>query len=183
MLEKHRNGVLYIPIPPKKDKIKCVCITCNDIFEILPCYSKIRKYCSKECSDKSLIRGGYRKEAGTRYSGWYRGYFCNSSWELAWIIFSLEHNIKFSRNLEGFDYNFGGSIHKYYPDFLLEDSTFIEVKGYETEQWKAKLQQFPKKLTVISKKEMKPILAYVRSKYGKQFINLYEKINKVNENF
>ena len=40
----------------------------------------------------------------------------------------------------------------------------------------SKLEQFPndKKLIIIEKEEIKPYLDYVISKYGKDFIKLYE---------
>ena len=73
---------------------------------------------------------------------------------------------------------FEGSIHKYYPDFILETGEYVEVKGAEkTNQWKAKLEQFPKDkiLNVIGKDQIGQYLSYVIEKYGKDFVNLYEK--------
>jgi hypothetical protein len=118
--------------------------------------------------------GGIREGSGRGKSGWYKGYYCSSSWELAWVIYSLEHNVTFSRNLEGFEYTFDNKTHKFFPDFKLEDNSYVEVKGYETEQWKAKLSQFPHKIKVLSKEEMNPIIQYVIEKHGTEYIKLYE---------
>lgn len=119
--------------------------------------------------------GGYRKGSGRGKSGWYKGYYCDSSWELAFVIYNLEHNILFERNKQQFAYTFNGEQHNYIPDWKIEND-FVEIKGYWTEQWQAKLDQFPKEenLRVITKVEIKPYLEYVINKYGRNFINLYE---------
>lgn len=122
--------------------------------------------------------GGKRHGSGRGKQGWYKGYWCDSSWELAWVIFNLEHNVKFNRYSGYFEYEFAGAKHKYYPDFELEDGTIVEVKGAEKlKQWKAKLEQFPhdKQLQVIGKNEIGKYLIYVTEKYGADFIKLYEK--------
>ena len=118
--------------------------------------------------------GGLRKGSGRGKKGWYKGYWCDSSWELAYVIYCLEHNIKLVRNNESFNYNFNGKILKYYPDFKIDD-TFIEIKGYEDFKAKEKKRQFKLKLKTLYSKEIKPILEYVIKKHGINFIKLYEK--------
>jgi len=74
----------------------------------------------KKISETSKLRGsigGRRHGSGRGKQGWYKGYWCDSSWELAWVIYSLDHNIKFVRYNGYFEYEFNGKIHKYYPDF------------------------------------------------------------------
>lgn len=61
------------------------------------------------------------KESGYGKHGWYKEYWCDSSWELAYVIYNLDHNIKFKRNYQGFTYIFNNKLHKFYPDFILED--------------------------------------------------------------
>lgn len=119
--------------------------------------------------------GGYRKGSGCGKKGWYKGYFCDSSWELAFVIYNLEHGIEFERNHTFFNYEYEGQIKKYLPDWKMNDE-YIGNKGYWSEQWEAKLKQFPKdkNLIVISEKEIQPYLKYVIDKYGKNFISLYE---------
>ena len=119
--------------------------------------------------------GGYRKNSGRGKYGWYKGIWCQSSWELAWVIWALENKIDFQRNWKKFEYKFKGKIKYYIPDFILNNNDYVEVKGYWTKQFQMKIQQFPFNLEVFSKKEMKPILNYVIHKYGKNYINLYEK--------
>jgi len=115
------------------------------------------------------------KGIGRGKHGWYKGYWCDSSYELAFVIYNLEHDILFIRNKEGFEYEYNNEKHNYYPDFIMEDGTYVEIKGYETEQTKAKQFQFPYKLQLIcGKKGIKIYLQYVSNKYGNDFINLYE---------
>ena len=116
--------------------------------------------------------------SGRGKKGWYKGYWCDSSWELAFVIYNIEHDIKFKRSTETFIYTFNNKFHKYLPDFIMEDGTYIEVKGYYTRQVDAKIKQFPKdkKLIVIDSKGIKKYINYCILKYGKTFINLYDKI-------
>lgn len=118
--------------------------------------------------------GGYQPRSGRGKHGTYQGYWCQSSWELAWVIYASEHQIKFQRCTEEFNYELDGKIKKYRPDFLLENGTYLEIKGYKDISWDAKKSQFPHQLTCYYKKEMKPILEYVIQRYGKDFIKLYE---------
>ena len=64
--------------------------------------------------------GGYVKNSGRGKKGWYNGYWCDSSWELAWVIYNLEHNINFKRNDEKFKYVFNEKIMNYLPDFKIK---------------------------------------------------------------
>lgn len=119
--------------------------------------------------------GGYRYGSGRGKKGWYRGYFCDSSWELAFVIYNIEHNIKFERNSTEFEYTYNNEVHHYIPDWVI-DNKYVEIKGYWSEQWDSKLKQFPKDkvLEVIGADEIKMYLDYVINKYGKDFVKLYE---------
>jgi hypothetical protein len=119
--------------------------------------------------------GGYRKEAGRGKMGRYKGYYCNSSWELAWVIYQLENGIKFERNTQGFGYEFEGKHYKFYPDFIIGGGKYVEIKGWVTKKDKEKIRQFQFPLNVLYKKDMIPILNYIVDKYGKDFTKLYDK--------
>lgn len=121
------------------------------------------------------LSGGYRKGSGRGNKGIYKGYYCDSSWELAFVIYNIDHNIEFERNLKRFQYSFNGEVHEYIPDWIIDDY-YVEIKGYWTEQWQAKLDQFPKneKLRVIDKNGILPYIEYVEYVYGKDFTRLYE---------
>jgi hypothetical protein len=126
--------------------------------------------------------GGLRHGAGRGKKGWYKGYWCDSSWELAWVIYNLDHKIKFKRNKEGFDYIFENNQHKYYPDFILEDGTYVEIKGYYNERSKIKQQQFNYNLELIDNKKINKYLNYVIEQYGNNFIKLYENSDYIYKN-
>lgn len=135
----------------------------------------------KETNKIRHTLGGYRKGSGRGKKGWYKGYFCDSSWELAYVIYNIDHGIKFERNKEKFKYIFEGKEYNYLPDFIV-DGKYVEVKGYWTKQWQAKYDQFPKELSIITKREIKPYLEYVENKYGKDFTKLYEEETSLGSN-
>lgn len=109
-------------------------------------------------------------------SGRYKGYWCDSSWELAFVIYNIDHKIKFERNFKSFEYEFENKKRSYFPDFIMEDGTYIEIKNYNTAKTLAKYKFFPHKLKIILGRDgIKPYLNYVINKYGKNFIELYEK--------
>jgi len=132
---------------------------------------------SKKLSESAKRNGfgGYHKKTGRGRHGQYKGIWCDSSWELAWVIYHLEHEITFNRNCEKFVYEFQGKKHNYIPDFKLTDGTYVEIKGYLDEKSKCKIDSFNHPLNVFMHKEMIPILNYVRNKYGNDFIKLYDK--------
>lgn len=131
-----------------------------------------KKKISKNAKNQGF--GGYNPKGGRGKKGWYKGYWCDSSWELAWVIFNLDNNIVFSKNTKKFSYTYRGKTKNYIPDFLLESGQYIEVKGYYTEEVREKIKQFPYIIEVFDLKKMKPILDYVEMKYGKDFVRLYE---------
>lgn len=164
------------------EKIELMCEQCKQTFFVFPSEKK-RHYCSKNCyyqcpNKQKFFKkkvGGYRKNSGRGKQGWYKGYYCNSSWELAWVVYQLEHGLKFQRNTKGFEYVFDNKKHEFFPDFQIDSTQFyVEVKGYMDRKNIAKLTQFPHKLEVLGKVEIQPFLEYVIKKYGSNFVSLYE---------
>ena len=137
--------------------------------------TKLKKAIKGKC-------GGYRHGSGWGKSGWYKGYYCDSSWELAFVVYNIEYNIKFERNKKQFSYIFKNEKHNYIPDWIVNDE-YIEIKGYYTEQWQAKLNQFPKnlKLNILYENDMQKYLDYIREKYGNNFIELYDNSKPVKD--
>ncbi len=77
------------------------------------------------------------------------GVWFDSYWEHAYARFLTESGIKWIRNRKAFDYVWQGKIHKYFPDFYLEETNeFIEIKGREYERDRAKWEYFPKEQTL-----------------------------------
>ena len=116
--------------------------------------------------------GGYIRGSGRGKKGWYKGFFCDSSWELAFVIYYLEHNLFIKRNIKKRKYKFNGNWKNYIPDFETNEG-LVEIKGYKTDEWLAKLKA-NSDIKVLYNKEMTPILEYVIKKYGKKYIRLYE---------
>ena len=53
----------------------------------------------------------------------------DSSWEIAYYIWLKDHNIDFEYQPDiSFEYEYNNKIHRYYPDFLVEDE-IQEIKG------------------------------------------------------
>ena len=116
--------------------------------------------------------GGYQPGSGRGKKGWYKGIFCDSSWELAYVIYCIDHQIDIKRNTTKLTYIWKEKTRTYIPDFLV-NGNLVEIKGYRTEQWEAKLAACPG-ISVLYESEMRPILRYVLDKYGKDYILMYE---------
>ena len=107
--------------------------------------------------------------------GIYKGILCQSSLELAWVLYQIDKGVNFVRNTRYFYYSFDGETKLYYPDFYLpEIDTYVEVKGYYDKKSQAKVEQFKGNIIVLQLNDMKPILKYVVDKYGKSFTDLYD---------
>lgn len=116
--------------------------------------------------------GGYRKGSGRGKKGWYKNIFCDSSWELALVIYYTDHNMNIKRCTDKRKYIFNDHEYTYIPDFITDDG-IIEIKGYITEQWMAKLQYNPD-IIVLYKEDIKKYIDYAVNNYGKDYISLYE---------
>jgi len=144
------------------------CLHCGgDIEHRVSEYRKYHLKCWRKCS------GGFREGSSRGKSGWYKGYWCDSSWELAWVVYNLEHDIKFERNKIGFEYEFENKKSLFYPDFIV-DGKYVEVKNFNSKRLEAKLMYFPHSIEVLYKEELKYAFDYVVDNYGKDYIELYE---------
>lgn len=144
------------------------------------------RFCSDKCRAESYHAkqhitskkcGGYKPHGGKGKRGWYKGYWCDSSWELAWVIYNLDHGIKFERNTIGFPYQFNNEMHKYHPDFKLSDGSFVEIKGWYDPKTIVKHEAFRSlgyKLIVVDKNNIDLYLKYAKEKYGNNYIKAYE---------
>ena len=146
---------------------------------------KSPKYCCKDCGLIAKHRklsvaavknkfGGLNPETTHKSykRGYYKGIWCDSSWELAYLLYCFDNNISVERNNKYFEYEFEGKIYKFYPDFIV-DGKLVEIKGFYTPKNKVKLEKFPNVL-FIDRKLIQPYLKYAIEHYGKNFTNLYE---------
>jgi hypothetical protein len=120
--------------------------------------------------------GGYRHGSGRGKKGWYKGYWCDSSYELAFVIYALDHGLagSFERNWESFPYFFKDRVRHWIPDFRWYDGLYVEIKGYLTDQAEAKFATFSHPLLVVRRENLAFVFEYVTKTYGKDFVRLYE---------
>lgn len=182
----HNKESKHIQNPPtanntirtKTLQLKCTC--CGKIFE-RP-VGKFRRTCSDEClhllkvlnSINMIKKNGYHKTIYSQYKfGTYKGFECDSSWELAFLVYCLDNDLSIERNKTGFNYTYKDTERTFFPDFLIGD-TYYEIKGVWTEQVVEKVNQFPKdkKLVVIDRKAMKKYIDYCKSIYGNNFAEI-----------
>lgn len=159
------------------------CEQCGSIFDI-----RLRnsKFCCEECKNKSIheklskiakksnFGGYYPNSIKNHHHGNYKGIHCDSSWELAYLVWCLEHNIKIERCKEVRYYKLNKQTRKYFPDFIVENQ-IIEIKGLFDEGSKIKSEQNPD-IKVLLYNDLKESLDYTINKYGKKFWEvLYDK--------
>ena len=161
----------------RKPRINKACPVCESAFSLHRSLQN-QIYCSRKCyyADKEgryrkkTQTGGYRRGSSRGKCGWYKGIWCDSSYELAWVVHCLETGVAFKRSLQGFPYTFRGKARKYYPDFYLEkEETYVEIKGFSTKKFEAKLSAFPLPIIVLYEENLRIQLEYARKKYGKKF--------------
>ena len=158
---------------------------CEICGKILPYEKRHRKSCSPECNRQLHSRrtkanphpGGYRKGSGTGKHGYYKGYYCDSSYELAYVVYNLDHNINFVRNTSSYLYvDHNGKLHNYYPDFIENNEVMIEIKGYTSVDVYRKIaavSNYPVKLLMYQ--DIKHMIDYVKATYNTTDITvLYE---------
>ena len=98
------------------------------------------RYCNKSCANSRVhsvetlrmiaLNSNIKGKASRSLNGYYKGYYCASSYELIYLVYCLDHNINIKRNTYTFIYNYEGKDHVYSPDWYLPDTnTIIECKG------------------------------------------------------
>ena len=154
-------------LTPIKQTLKCK--YCGKEFTYIKDESFSKLYCSVECKHNFLSEhtGGYRKGSGHGKSGWYKGIYCDSSWELAFVIYHLDNSLKIKRCKEKRKYFINNKEHIYIPDFVTDEG-IIEIKGYKNGIWIEKEKQNPD-IKVLYKEDMKFYIDYVIKKYGNNF--------------
>jgi hypothetical protein len=118
--------------------------------------------------------GGYRKGSGRGKSGKYKGYWCDSTYELVWVIYHIDHGIKFERNEQKFKYKHKGKSKTYLPDFT-KNGILYEVKGYKDDLTDLKLKSVNKPIRILYKEDIQHMFDYVHDKYNTRHLyNLYD---------
>lgn len=164
-----------------------ICVICNKEFKIKHKYT--RQTCSTKCKGILItkikkqhgtlkVSGGYRQNANRRYGGFYKGMWCDSRWELAFLIYCLDNKINIIKCNEYFEYILNNKTHRYYPDFKI-NNVYYEIKGRWRQNLNNKLNSVRAKgfeIKLVVKEDMKPYLEYCYKKYKiKNLEVLYDK--------
>lgn len=127
-----------------------------------------------ETAKRNKKSGGYRHGSGRGKQGWYQGYWCDSTYELAFVIYCIDHEIKFSRNTIKYSYKRDGEMHYYSPDFKMENGDLVEIKGYLTLDTLLKISAVKdRKIKVLFYEDIKYMFDYVSEKYNVHRDNLF----------
>jgi hypothetical protein len=134
--------------------------------------------CSKKCYAKDAQRRALNYiGTGRGKRGTYKGVYCQSSYELAFLIWHLDHGIKIKRSDKIVEYEHAGRKRKYRPDFEVGKITY-EVKGYEYILSKAKHEAARiviDNFVIISYTDLKKIhIKHVCQKYNKKEETIFE---------
>ena len=118
----------------------------------------------------------------------YDGLMFDSSIEIAYYIYMKDHKTEILRANTSFQYEFDGKIWHYIPDFYLPQlDQYVEIKGdhffkedgtmqnpYDHSLdplYEAKHQcMLANNVKIIKVSEMKDVLEYICSKYGKNYL-------------
>lgn len=116
--------------------------------------------------------GSKTDKPGWGKKGWFKGIWCDSSWELAFILHCMDKQLHVERAQVKLTYVHEGKTKCYYPDFLVE-GVLTEVKGHPDSKWEAK-KFFNPGIEVYDEERMIPILSWAKLTYGKNFTRLYD---------
>lgn len=118
----------------------------------------------------------------------YKDIYFDSSWELKYYIFCIDHDIPIKRATEHFNFIYNGEPwHKYTPDFIINNNEYIEIKGDRF--WDNENNKDPNYILarancaikngvkILYKIDLQPIINWFDRKYGKTFLEKY-KIDK-----
>lgn len=109
--------------------------------------------------------------------GTYQGVHCDSGWELAFILYCIDHSINVCRCTSSFPYvDKNGKQRQYFPDFII-DGVYYEIKGQRDDTTDNKIKYFPQnmQLVILRESEMRPIISYVKKVYGREFTKMYDR--------
>lgn len=120
--------------------------------------------------------GGKRHGSGRGKKGWYKGFFCDSTYELVYIIYNLDNGVEFKQCDRVYTYQYRGKTHKYYPDFELADGTIVEIKGYCSEVVNIKTASVTDRpIKLLYEKDLQYAFDWVKRHYAYNQLNdLYE---------
>lgn len=96
--------------------------------------------------------------------GIYQDILFMSTWELAYYLYMKDQGHNIIRCEDWYEYEIEGIVHRYNPDFIVDGTQIIEIKGYKTDIDDIKWKCIPN-LIIINKNKIKPYVKYVKDKY------------------
>lgn len=179
--------------------------TCEKCGKVMTEKFATGRFCSKSCanshqkSEASKLKTSYTLRHSLKYqksiiepklkvvskSGYYKGFYCASTWELAFLIYCLEENIPIERCRKMFTYFYRNKMHRYIPDWYLADTKeYVEIKGdrpdlnYEIIKLKGdSVINAGEKYLYIDSSNMSFYIDYCKNKFKiKNLKHLYENI-------
>lgn len=160
--------------------IENTCPICGNNFKVFAYNKQKRIYCSKtcylkdtNCTYRKAASGGIRKNSSYGKQGYYNGFWCDSTYELAYLIYMIDHGVSVIRNLEGFKYVWEGKEYTYFPDFIV-NGRLVEIKGYHSQKTDVKMQAVTKPIDILYKEDLFEIFEYVKNKTNLSIKRLYE---------
>ena len=151
------------------------CCFCNNI---IPYEKRTRKTCCNNCKNNLLKEnsknrdfsylGGYVENSCRGHHGHYKKIYCDSTYELAYLIYCLDHNIDIKRCNKTFEYEYEGKIHKYHPDFEVE-GIIVEIKNYNSNIVNIKANAVTEPYKILYKEDLQEVFEYVAKTYNKHY--------------
>lgn len=139
----------------------------------------IHSFAGKHLTDEhknKIIKTYEQNRTLNKYRGFYNGIYFQYSFELAWLVWNIEHGNKVNRCTKSFKYfdTVQKKIRRYYPDFELPDGTIVEIKGRMTQnvidKQNAVINEYHEKYQLLFKKDIQICLDYCKKKYGNNFL-------------
>jgi len=193
-----RKGTKYAAYDAKRNQKESEYLSaaalCKVCSKTLPYVLRRRKTCSKECYAIWIAEhtnelkktpkpnsGGFREGSGRGKSGWYKGIYCSSTYELAFVAYCMAHGVQIKRNFDFWVYTNPESRResKFYPDFITEEG-LVEIKGYSSQVTDAKINAVKESgntIKVLYKANLGFAFEYVEKAHGlniSQMPALYE---------
>lgn len=132
----------------------------------------LRRQRISETMKKNPKAGGLRKGSGRGKKCWYESpiagrVYLRSTYELEYCKYLDSHKIPWKQNTEGFEYQFEGKTHKYFPDFIIltEQPLYIEIKGFKRKNDEAKWKSFPHRLEILYYNDLQKLGILVEGNY------------------
>lgn len=132
----------------------------------------LRRQRISETMKKNPKAGGLRKGSGRGKKCWYESpiagrVYLRSTYELEYCKYLDSQKIPWKQNTEGFEYQFEGKVHKYFPDFIIltEQPLYIEIKGFKRKNDEAKWKSFPHKLEILYYNDLQKLGILVEGNY------------------